>query len=129
LYAIHGSLYLLDGTVMRSVYKITVRTDSQTGATGNNITANYNDADAASVVSKATAAYYFNQGVSPASDPIGIYRRVMRRIDLVLDGITNIVSVGPRNYISFQGFSWWIRSRKWDFKAMKTYFTAETGEW
>jgi hypothetical protein len=127
--AIFGSVYALDGTVMRSIYKITVRTYSQTGASGNNITFDYDDPSVWLVVGAACAVYYCNVGASTTSDKIGIYRRVSRRMEFITQGIIDKSTLEPTHSVTFRSLKWWIMEKSWDFKAGKTKFVAETGEW
>lgn len=126
LAALFGSLWALDGTDMHSVYKVDVKSHGQTGASGTGITADYDDADAGLVFGKAAAAYWFNPVIA-TSDEVGIYRRIMRRMEISVGGIQTDPS--PREYLSYSSQKWWILEKKWDLQANKTTFICECGEW
>jgi len=126
LTALHSSLWALHGTVMCNVYGVTVASHGQTGGSSAIAQADWDDPAVGLLFAVAAAKYYYNP-LGYASDPIGIHRPWMRRIEFTVAGIDRTTK--PGEYMAYASKTWWILAVKWDLKGNSTTYIAETGEW
>ncbi len=121
--AIYQSLWALHSGTMYSVFKVTPKTQGSGSAS---YTANFNDPDAGLVIAKGMNHYWMNFDDKVGTNPVGVYRPVMRRVKVPLKGITNGRQGDHLNYVSK---AWFLRQIEMDLRNAKSFLTAETGEW
>jgi hypothetical protein len=133
-HALLRSLYAYDAVADKvySIYKINVKTDGNTGNVGfgQGITAEYDSPDAAMVLARAIAAYYFCPYL-PATgsyySDVGIYRRRMRRMEFEAPGVL-VSGYGIGQYMMWNGKRWWIHEKHYDLRAATTRLICESGD-
>lgn len=83
--------------------------------------------EAGSVVAKACMAYYWNGHADPTTDPVGVYRRYMKKLTWKESGVDLIARVGDRRVVA--GAEWVIRRKTVNAVEDWTEFEAEKGSY
>lgn len=126
LNCLYSSPFIWDAEnqLVRNVFKINVRRDGSPAVTARThmpfppaVYPNWNDMDwekamheAGSVVAKACMAYYWNGNADPETDPVGIFRRYMKRLIWREARVDQLGSM-PGWYKILNGVTWTVRKR------------------
>jgi hypothetical protein len=130
LTCLYRSLFVdTGGGVFENIYKINVKSAGAASSYGAGLTARYHDDNAGSVLAAAAARYWYNPYSAPATDPVGIYRRVMRRLEITVPRFVPDSELDVREYIDFQSRNWRILEKKWNLNSGFTTFICECGDW
>jgi hypothetical protein len=126
LICLHSSLWAQSGTEMHNVYKVEVKSHGQTGTSGTIAPPEWWAANSGMLFSEAAAVYYYNP-LKATTDPIGVQRPQMRRLEFTVNGIN--ATPRPGEYVNYLSLKWWIVDISYDLKGNSTKFICETGEW